>query len=261
VNDLPVAVVDGVNAASPTLYYVHTDHLGRPARMVAQNWAWAWDVIYSPFGAVSAIWDGTSKLDMRFPGQWFQLESGLAYNWHRHYDATIGRYVQADPIGLRGGKNLFSYVNQNPLAYTDADGLEAIAAMSRYGWGLDPAEGPQLECAWAAFRANFSDMTTANTVGADKYFHCKANCAASKCGDFGRRQACFISDAREFTDDYFKDPYKRLIGDSKVPASYSASKRDSFFDQLANEHGRNGGANSCRDTCAIYRPRGLDSKY
>jgi RHS repeat-associated protein len=111
VNDLPVAVVDGVNAASPTLYYVHTDHLGRPARMVAQNWAWAWDVIYSPFGAVSAIWDGTSKLDMRFPGQWFQLESGLAYNWHRHYDASLGRYLQPDPLGFeayaKDGPNLY----------------------------------------------------------------------------------------------------------------------------------------------------------
>ncbi|QGM99944.1 RHS repeat protein (plasmid) [Methylocystis parvus] len=97
-NDLPIAVVDNVNTATPTLYYVHTDHLGRPARMLAQNWSWVWDVIYSPFGGVSSIWDSTSKLDMRFPGQWFQLESGLAYNWHRHYDATLGRYIQPDPL-------------------------------------------------------------------------------------------------------------------------------------------------------------------
>ncbi|MGC2092779.1 MAG: RHS repeat-associated core domain-containing protein, partial [Methylocella sp.] len=33
----------------------------------------------------------------RFPGQWFQLETGLHYHWHRHYDATIGRYLQPDP--------------------------------------------------------------------------------------------------------------------------------------------------------------------
>jgi len=98
VGDLPVAAVDGVNTATPTLYYVHTDHLGRPARMIAQNWAWVWDVIYAPFGAASAIFDATAKLDMRVPGQWFQLESGLAYNWHRHYDASLGRYVQPDPL-------------------------------------------------------------------------------------------------------------------------------------------------------------------
>jgi RHS repeat-associated protein len=102
-NDLPVAVVDHVNTAAPTLYYVHTDHLGRPARMVAQDWSWVWDVIYSPFGGVSYIW-GPETMDIRFPGQWFQLESGLAYNWHRHYDATLGRYVQPDPIGVAGGR-------------------------------------------------------------------------------------------------------------------------------------------------------------
>ena len=45
-NDLPVAVVEGVNTASPTVYYVHSDHLSRPARMTAQNQSWAWDVIY-----------------------------------------------------------------------------------------------------------------------------------------------------------------------------------------------------------------------
>ncbi|MGO9768275.1 MAG: RHS repeat-associated core domain-containing protein, partial [Roseiarcus sp.] len=124
-NDLPVAVVDQVNTASPQVYYVHTDHLGRPARMVAQNWAWVWDVIYSPFGDTSYLWNatGTSAEDMRFPGQWFQLETGLAYNWHRHYDASLGRYAQPDPIGLAGGRNVYGYVGGNPLSWVDPWGL------------------------------------------------------------------------------------------------------------------------------------------
>ncbi|QGM98390.1 RHS repeat domain-containing protein [Methylocystis parvus] len=122
-NDIPIAVIDGADTATPTMYSVHTDHLGRPARMVAQNWASVWDVIYSPFGGVAAIFDSTIKLDMRFPGQWFQMESGLAYNWHRHYDASLGRYVQPDPIGYAGGRSLYGYVGQNPLAYIDPDGL------------------------------------------------------------------------------------------------------------------------------------------
>ena len=79
-DDLPVAVVAGVNSANPTLYFVHADHLGRPARMTAQDQSWVWDVIYSPFGATSYIWTNPATLDLRFPGQWFQLESGLAYN-------------------------------------------------------------------------------------------------------------------------------------------------------------------------------------
>ena len=99
-DDLPVAVVDKVNTATPAVYWVHSDHLGRPARMTAANQTWAWDVIYEPFGAVSYSWSNPETLDIRFPGQWFQLETGLAYNWHRHYDATIGRYLQADPLRI-----------------------------------------------------------------------------------------------------------------------------------------------------------------
>ena len=65
--------------------------------MTAQNQSWAWDVIYDPFGNVSYSWSNPEVMNIRFPGQWFQLETGLAYNWHRHYDATLGRYVQPDP--------------------------------------------------------------------------------------------------------------------------------------------------------------------
>lgn len=95
--DMPVAVVDNVNT-TPTIYYVQTDHLMRPARMTDANTNWVWDVIYSPFGATATINANPAVMDIRFPGQWFQLETGLAYNWHRHYDATTGRYVQPDPL-------------------------------------------------------------------------------------------------------------------------------------------------------------------
>ena len=126
-DDLPVAVVAGVNSANPTLYFVHADHLGRPARMTAQDQSWVWDVIYSPFGATSYIWTNPATLDLRFPGQWFQLESGLAYNWHRHYDPTIGRYLQPDPLGLTAllsdGPSVYNYVGGNPLSRVDPYGL------------------------------------------------------------------------------------------------------------------------------------------
>jgi hypothetical protein len=63
-DDLPVAVVAGVNTSTPTLYYVPADHLGRPARMTAQNWTWVWGVIYSPFGATSYIWLNPATMDL-----------------------------------------------------------------------------------------------------------------------------------------------------------------------------------------------------
>jgi hypothetical protein len=45
------------------------------------------------------------------------------YNYFRDYDSAIGRYVQSDPVGLRGGINTYGYVGANPLALSDTEGL------------------------------------------------------------------------------------------------------------------------------------------
>jgi RHS repeat-associated protein len=65
------------------------------------------------------------------PGQWFQIEDGLAYNWHRNYDPTLGRYSQADPLGFVDGPSLQSYAKQSPLMKVDADGRTVIGPMSK----------------------------------------------------------------------------------------------------------------------------------
>jgi RHS repeat-associated protein len=97
--DIPVAVLDGsTNTANPSLFFVHADHLNRPVAMSNAARSWVWRAQYEPFGAVHSI-VGPAANDNRFPGQMFQLEAGLAYNWHRHYDASLGRYTQPDPLG------------------------------------------------------------------------------------------------------------------------------------------------------------------
>jgi RHS repeat-associated protein len=76
------------------------------------------------------------KFNLRYPGQYFDEESGLHYNYFRSYSPTSGRYTQADPIGLSGGWNRFGYVEANPLAYTDPRGQSTVAIPVGIGAGL-----------------------------------------------------------------------------------------------------------------------------
>ncbi|KIT17881.1 RHS repeat-associated core domain-containing protein [Jannaschia aquimarina] len=71
-------------------------------------------------------------MDLRFPGQWFQAESGLHQNWMRDYDPTTGRYIQADPLGLVDGASVYGYALQSPMRWTDPTG-EAIPAVVWFG--------------------------------------------------------------------------------------------------------------------------------
>ncbi|NOU06560.1 MAG: RHS repeat-associated core domain-containing protein [Hyphomicrobiaceae bacterium] len=84
----------------------------------AQVWAATWQA----WGGSYSI-TGPQANDSRFPGQWFQLESGLHYNWHRHYDPSIGRYTQPDPLGFVDGPSVHGYVGGLPQGYVDPDGL------------------------------------------------------------------------------------------------------------------------------------------
>ncbi|WP_394202461.1 RHS repeat domain-containing protein [Marinagarivorans algicola] len=119
-------------ADSSTIYYIHNDHLGTPQKITNASQQVVWAADYEPFGNVSLTVNNLT-FDTRFPGQHFDAESGLHYNYFRDYDPEIGRYIQSDPIGLNGGINTYGYGYQNPVSNIDLFGLEVIGS-----WGNKP---------------------------------------------------------------------------------------------------------------------------
>ncbi len=102
-------------------YYVN-DHLNTPQQLLNENNTITWEAGYEAFGEASITTQQVTN-NHRFPGQYYDKETGLHYNWNRYYDVTVGRYITSDPAGLYGGLNSYAYVGSNPLAYIDIMGL------------------------------------------------------------------------------------------------------------------------------------------
>ena len=102
-------------------YYIN-DHLGTPIKIIDDQGQVIWDAGYMPFGKTDITVD-TAQNNFRFPGQYYDGETGLHYNMHRYYDPDTGRYLTPDPIGLAGGINPFVYAQNNPTNRIDPLGL------------------------------------------------------------------------------------------------------------------------------------------
>jgi RHS repeat-associated protein len=125
------------------IFYVHADHLGTPKVVTdaAQGIAWAAD--YLPYGQAQVTAEAV-RLNVRFPGQYFDAETGLHYNYFRDYDSAAGRYVESDPMGLLDGPNTYSYVRGNPLTFVDPRGLQiAVPVPLPPPPGASPGQGTQ----------------------------------------------------------------------------------------------------------------------
>lgn len=110
------------------IYTVHTDHLDTPRYLTDSSQQVIWRSVQQSFGQATVDEDVDNNavnvtFNVRFPGQYYDAESGLHYNFFRDYDPSTGRYVQSDPIGLDGGLNTYGYVGGNPLYWIDPLGL------------------------------------------------------------------------------------------------------------------------------------------
>ncbi|MBU1361903.1 MAG: hypothetical protein KJ901_24505 [Gammaproteobacteria bacterium] len=136
---MPIALI-----SNGQLYAVQADHLNTPRKLVNTDGLAVWQWKYSGFGEdqpttlatrfadpektpnAGTVSISVPNYNLRYAGQYFDVESGLNYNGWRSYDARGGFYTQNDPIGLGSGFNRKSYVFGNPLRYTDPDGLFAL---------------------------------------------------------------------------------------------------------------------------------------
>ncbi|MFF1416136.1 RHS repeat-associated core domain-containing protein [Streptomyces sp. NPDC058280] len=103
-------------------FAIVTDLVGAPRELIDERGEVAWHTRATLWGTTTWNRDATGYTPLRFPGQYFDPESGLHYNRYRHYDPESGRYVSPDPLGLLPAPNAFAYVD-NPTTWIDPLGL------------------------------------------------------------------------------------------------------------------------------------------
>jgi RHS repeat-associated protein len=133
--DIPVAVLNSTGN-----YYIYPDHLNTP-RAIADStnktvWRWKDPAFGTSQPDQDPDKDGKAFVyNLRFPGQYYDQSTGLHYNWFRDYDPVTGRYLESDPIGLRGGLNTYTYVTGNPVNAIDRYGLDTTL-ITTYDYGI-----------------------------------------------------------------------------------------------------------------------------
>jgi RHS repeat-associated protein len=161
----------GATVGMEAVYWHHNDHLGTPQALTDASGTKVWEMSQTPFGitTVNEDPDGdgiTVTNNFRFPGQYFDVETGLNYNYFRTYDPTTGRYTQSDPIGLDGGLNTFGYVLGDPVNLIDPFGLSGTIVVNSSGIGDGSSGSGGLSGhSWITYTPDGGTTTTYGTWG------------------------------------------------------------------------------------------------
>jgi RHS repeat-associated protein len=194
------------------------------------------------YGAWGNLETGGSAPGYAFTGRDWDPETGLYYYRARYYDPRIGRFAGEDPIGFKGGLNLFAYVGSNPTTATDPTGLVGIReCFARMGGAA------------GAMYANWQRMEKAHVPNVDWYFHCMANCEGAQGDPCAAFATWTISAGREAWG-YAK---WRFIHHMWTP--WKTWAWDTAMDWTANDWGRRNSCpqRDCHKVCRMFLPNDL----
>jgi RHS repeat-associated protein len=215
-----LAKIEGTN-----VYFYHNDALGTPQRMTDSTGAVVWAADYKPFGE-AAITISTITNNLRFPGQYFDAETGLNYNYMRDYDPATGRYIQSDPVGIlmqyfslgnranlsREAANstleeinhLYIYAKANALKFVDPTGLKY------YGPRSCPAKQHMVIAieVWAYSKLKTGVTTILSLLTGQKVFNLTPDWDLYTYDAFGMCiPDCYIKIGEEWSADRYQSPF------------------------------------------------------
>ena len=214
------AQIEPVYLPERKIHLYHCDHRGLPLALISEDDNTAWSAEYDEWGnQLNEENPHHLHQPYRMPGQQYDKESGLYYNRHRYYDPLQGRYITPDPIGLRGGWNMYQYP-LNPIQVIDPMGLDAIENMTSGGLIYAVSGVPGLIAANSITNSAYQfgyDMDAivggAHNGAADAMRHCYLMCRMTK--TFGSTIADVIGKNHEAAGDRQGQPAKERIMDLK----------------------------------------------